>query len=196
MWCLMLTLSLVLQYVYICCDLVSRHYSYSFGWWLSWCKSQPRNHQITQYIPNLHGLSFIINLQPVSCVLCHRAGDLIIISIPDILWSADTSPTSRSHTSLRTSSTRTERMWMWRWSSCTGVVKHYFRRDYFLWKIRADPDLEFEGLLKRQHTRVKYFQGSLMCSLDLERVKVTRSINRVCFLNASRSCSEKCTNSK
>merc|ERR1712106_429790 len=27
---------------------------------------------------------------------------------------------------------------------------------------RAEPDLEFEGLLKRQHTRVKYFQGSLM----------------------------------
>ena len=23
---------------------------------------------------------------------------------------------------------------------------------------RAEPDLEFEGLLKRQHTRVKYFQ--------------------------------------
>ena len=40
---------------------------------------------------------------------------------------------------------------------------------------RADPDLEFEGLLKRQHTMVKYFQGSLMSSLDLERVKVIGS---------------------
>ena len=38
---------------------------------------------------------------------------------------------------------------------------------------RAEPDLEFEGLLKRQHTRVKYFQGSLMNALDLERAKVT-----------------------
>ena len=37
---------------------------------------------------------------------------------------------------------------------------------------RAEPDLEFEGLLKRQHTRVKYFQGSLMNALDLERAKV------------------------
>ena len=39
---------------------------------------------------------------------------------------------------------------------------------------RAEPDLEFEGLLKRQHTRVKYFQGSLMNAIDLERAKVTR----------------------
>jgi len=39
-------------------------------------------------------------------------------------------------------------------------------------EIRADPDLEFEGLLKRQHTRVKYFQGSLMNAMDLERAKV------------------------
>ena len=27
---------------------------------------------------------------------------------------------------------------------------------------RAEPDLEFEGLLKRQHTRVKYFQVGLI----------------------------------
>ena len=38
---------------------------------------------------------------------------------------------------------------------------------------RAEPDLEFEGLLKRQHTRVKYFQGSLMNAMDLERAKVS-----------------------
>ncbi|CAB4057521.1 UPF0047 protein YjbQ,UPF0047 protein C4A8.02c [Lepeophtheirus salmonis] len=36
---------------------------------------------------------------------------------------------------------------------------------------RAEPDLEFEGLLKRQHTRVKYFQRSLMNAMDLERAK-------------------------
>ena len=41
---------------------------------------------------------------------------------------------------------------------------------------RAEPDLEFEGLLKRQHTRVKYFQGSLMSAIDLERSKVTALI--------------------
>ena len=42
---------------------------------------------------------------------------------------------------------------------------------------RAEPDLELEGLLKRQHTRIKYFQGSLMNAVDLERAKVT--FNRV-----------------
>ena len=40
--------------------------------------------------------------------------------------------------------------------------------------FRAEPDLEFEGLLKRQHTRVKYFQGSLMSAIDLERAKVNK----------------------
>ena len=37
---------------------------------------------------------------------------------------------------------------------------------------RAEPDLEFEGLLKRRHTQIKYFQGSLMNPGDLERTKV------------------------
>ena len=32
--------------------------------------------------------------------------------------------------------------------------------------------MELEGLLKRQHTRIKYFQGSLMNAVDLERAKV------------------------
>ena len=41
---------------------------------------------------------------------------------------------------------------------------------------RAEPDLEFEGLLKRQHTRVKYFQGSLMNAQDLERAKVSNPL--------------------
>lgn len=39
--------------------------------------------------------------------------------------------------------------------------------------FRDDPNLEFEGLLKRQHLRVKYFQGSLMSATDLERAQVT-----------------------
>ena len=46
---------------------------------------------------------------------------------------------------------------------------------------RAEPDLEFEGLLKRQHTRVKYFQGSLMNALDLERAKVIPSERYIIF---------------
>ena len=37
---------------------------------------------------------------------------------------------------------------------------------------RSEPDLEFEGLLKRRHTQIKYFQGSLMNPGDLERAKV------------------------
>jgi hypothetical protein len=41
----------------------------------------------------------------------------------------------------------------------------------------AEPDLEFEGLLKRQHTRVKYFQGSLMNAMDLERTKVIYKVS-------------------
>ena len=37
---------------------------------------------------------------------------------------------------------------------------------------RAEPDLEFEGLLKRRHTQIKYLSGSLMNPSDLERAKV------------------------
>ena len=43
---------------------------------------------------------------------------------------------------------------------------------------RAEPDLELEGLLKRQHTRIKYFQGSLMNAVDLERAKVSEHQGR------------------
>ena len=52
---------------------------------------------------------------------------------------------------------------------------------------RAEPDLEFEGLLKRQHTRVKYFQGSLMNAQDLERAKVSdpTSRKRILKLNST-----------
>ena len=48
----------------------------------------------------------------------------------------------------------------------------------FNMNFRAEPDLEFEGLLKRQHTRVKYFQGSLMSANDLERSKVNKRKNK------------------
>ena len=53
---------------------------------------------------------------------------------------------------------------------------------------RAEPDLEFEGLLKRQHTRVKYFQGSLMNALDLERAKVHEA--DACLVLANKYCSD------
>merc|ERR1719266_3087258 len=51
---------------------------------------------------------------------------------------------------------------------------------------RAEPDLEFEGLLKRQHTRVKYFQGSLMSANDLERAKVHEA--DACLVLANKYC--------
>jgi len=53
---------------------------------------------------------------------------------------------------------------------------------------RAEPDLEFEGLLKRQHTRVKYFQGSLMNAADLERAKVHEA--DACLVLANKYCSD------
>ena len=68
---------------------------------------------------------------------------------------------------------RTEMMLMSKLCFCTGTI---MGRLLLREKFRAEPDLEFEGLLKRQHTRVKYFQGSLMSAVDLERAKV-------CLLN-------------
>jgi len=53
---------------------------------------------------------------------------------------------------------------------------------------RAEPDLEFEGLLKRQHTRVKYFQGSLMNAVDLERAKVHEA--DACLVLANKYCQD------
>ena len=35
-----------------------------------------------------------------------------------------------------------------------------------------EPELEFVGFLKKKYPRVRYFQGSLMESIDLERVQV------------------------
>ena len=37
---------------------------------------------------------------------------------------------------------------------------------------RKPPDLELEGLFKRHFTTVKFFQGSIMSTPDLQRVKV------------------------
>ena len=51
---------------------------------------------------------------------------------------------------------------------------------------RAEPDLELEGLLKRQHTRIKYFQGSLMNAVDLERAKVHEA--DACLVLANKYC--------
>ena len=36
-----------------------------------------------------------------------------------------------------------------------------------------EPELEFEGFLKKKFPKVKYFQGSLMDSNDLERLQVS-----------------------
>lgn len=53
---------------------------------------------------------------------------------------------------------------------------------------RAEPDLEFEGLLKRRHTQIKYLQGSLMNPGDLERAKVRES--DACLLLANKYCQD------
>ena len=37
---------------------------------------------------------------------------------------------------------------------------------------RKPPDLELEGLFKRHFTTVKFYQGSIMNTPDLQRVKV------------------------
>ncbi|XP_023325746.1 calcium-activated potassium channel slowpoke [Eurytemora carolleeae] len=40
---------------------------------------------------------------------------------------------------------------------------------------KNEPDLEFEGLLKREKTRVTYFQGTMLNPYDLQRVAVDRA---------------------
>ena len=60
---------------------------------------------------------------------------------------------------------------MLRLSFSTGKI---FVKLFVDFEPRAEPALEFEGLLERQHTRVKYFQGSLMNAMDLERAKVSQ----------------------
>ena len=54
----------------------------------------------------------------------------------------------------------------------------------FLSFPRAEPDLELEGLLKRQHTKIKYFQGSLMNAVDLERAKEPTSLHTSIYLSS------------
>ena len=41
-----------------------------------------------------------------------------------------------------------------------------------------EPELEFEGFLKKKYPKVRYFQGSLMESVDLERLQVERLMHR------------------
>ena len=38
--------------------------------------------------------------------------------------------------------------------------------------LRTPPGLELEGLIKRHFTTVTFFQGSIMNTVDLQRVKV------------------------
>ncbi|XP_059098255.1 calcium-activated potassium channel slowpoke-like isoform X2 [Tigriopus californicus] len=40
---------------------------------------------------------------------------------------------------------------------------------------KLEPDLEFEGLLKREHTRVQYFKGSMLNAYDLQRVRCNQA---------------------
>lgn len=45
---------------------------------------------------------------------------------------------------------------------------------------RKPPDLELEGLIKRHFTTVEFFQGSVMNSIDLQRVKVEQADGKWC----------------
>ena len=49
----------------------------------------------------------------------------------------------------------------------------------FFFISRAEPDLEFEGLLKRRHTQIKYLSGSLMNPGDLERAQVSLEYTQI-----------------
>ena len=62
-----------------------------------------------------------------------------------------------------------------------NMINNFVQCQWCNWYFSAEPDLEFEGFLKRQHTRLKYFQGSLMSSNDLERSKVKRSAKGWCY---------------
>merc|ERR1712226_501785 len=50
------------------------------------------------------------------------------------------------------------------------------------------PDLNLERLLKKRHTRVQYFQGSLMNAVDMERVKVHEA--DACLVLANKYCQD------
>nr|XP_053652345.1 calcium-activated potassium channel slowpoke-like isoform X25 [Cherax quadricarinatus] len=53
---------------------------------------------------------------------------------------------------------------------------------------RNEPDLEFEGLLKRNSTCVEFFQGTMFNSVDLERVKVHEA--DACLVLANKYCQD------
>ena len=64
------------------------------------------------------------------------------------------------------------------------VINSYHTKLQFIWFIqllynRKPPDLELEGLFKRHFTTVKFYQGSIMSTPDLQRVKV-HSIRLTC----------------
>ena len=42
-----------------------------------------------------------------------------------------------------------------------------------------EPELEFEGFLKKRSPKVRYFQGSLMCGEDLDRTQVQTTNDKV-----------------
>jgi len=76
----------------------------------------------------------------------------------------------------------------------TNFIKDFLHPDrekveeIALFLHRAEPDLEFEGLLKRRHTQIKYLQGSLMNPGDLERAMVRES--DACLLLANKYCQD------
>ena len=43
-----------------------------------------------------------------------------------------------------------------------------------------EPELEFEGFLKKRSPKVRYFQGSLMCGEDLDRTQVKMTMYMTC----------------
>merc|ERR1712223_946673 len=53
---------------------------------------------------------------------------------------------------------------------------------------RKPPDLELEGLFKRHFTTVKFFQGSIMSTPDLQRVKVHEA--DACLVLANKYCQD------
>merc|ERR1712008_177886 len=53
---------------------------------------------------------------------------------------------------------------------------------------KEEPNLEFEGLLKRESTRVQYFRGSMMNVLDLQRVRADQAAS--CLVIANKFCDD------
>jgi len=61
---------------------------------------------------------------------------------------------------------------------------------------RGEPDLEFEGLLKREKTRVTYFQGTMLNPMDLQRVAAEKAAAVLVLCNkfSSDPCLEDASN--